>query len=54
MYIACVMEVLRGLRGRAVEAGVQLVTINALSLPTPQVWRVKGVGMGRGDVLCRI
>jgi origin recognition complex subunit 1 len=33
---ACVMEVLRGLQGRALEAGVQLVSINALSLPSPQ------------------
>ena len=33
---ACVMEVLSNLRTRAVAANVQLVTINALSLPTPQ------------------
>ena len=33
---ACVMEVLSGLRTQAVAAGVQLVTINALSLPSPQ------------------
>jgi len=33
---ACVMEVLGGLKARAVQRGVQLVTLNALSLPTPQ------------------
>lgn len=33
---ACIMEVLSKLKARAVAAGVQLVTLNALSLPTPQ------------------
>ena len=33
---ACVTEVLNRLRGRALAAGVQLVTINALSLVSPQ------------------
>ena len=33
---ACVMEVLAGQQARAQQQGAQLVTLNALSLPTPQ------------------
>ncbi|GAX79990.1 hypothetical protein CEUSTIGMA_g7430.t1 [Chlamydomonas eustigma] len=57
---ACVMEVLGGLRQQAVDAGVQLVTINALSLPSPQhvyskLWeRLAGQRCGASKALSQL